>query len=326
MLSMFKRSLICSIVALTSTVSVAQIYPDRPVKIEVGYVPGPTGPDFGARVIAPKLSELLGQPFVVENKAGASGTIATNFVAKSAPDGYTLLQGETAQLEIAPYLFKNLPYNTLKDLTPIGLMTESAGLVIVSNAKSTRIKSIQDLIREAKARPGEISYGTAGTGSIHHIAMELFQDGVGIKLNHVPFRGGGEALPVFLSGDMPVLIAALQTVWPFVKQGDANLLAVTAHDRLPAIADIPSLSELIPGYGVESQLGLLAPPGLPKPILEKLSSALKQGLEDPEIRKKLSVEGTRSIKWMSSEDYAKHIEKNQKMFERAVRIANIKAE
>ena len=296
------------------------------MKVEVGYVPGPTGPDFSARVVAPKLAELLGQPFVVENKPGASGTIATTFVTNAPADGYTLLLGESAQLEIAPFLFKNLPYNTLKNLTPIGLMTDAAGLVIVSNAKTTQIKSIQDLIREAKAHPGAISYGTAGIGSIHHIAMELFQDGAGIKLNHVPFKGGGESLPAFLGGQVPVLIAALQTVWPYVKNGDVNLLAVTAGTRLSAIKDIPSLSEIIPGYGVESQLGLLAPAGLPKPILDKLSATLRTALEDPDLRTRLSVEGTRSIKWLSPEDYGKLIAANQKMFQRAISIARIEPE
>ncbi len=312
--------------AIASSGAMAQAYPDKPVKVEVGYVPGPTGPDYAARVVAPKLSELLGQPFVVENKPGASGTIATAFVANAAPDGYTLLLGETAQLEIAPFLFKNLPYDTLKSLTPIGLITDAAGLVIVSNAKVTDIRSIHDLIREAKARPGSIAYGTAGVGSIHHIAMELFQDGAGIKLNHVPFKGGGESLPAFLGGQVPILIAALQTVWPYVKNGDVNILAVTAGARLPAIGDVPSLSEIIPGYAVESQLGLLAPAKLPDAILETLSTNLNKALMDRALREKLGVEGTRSIKWMSPNDYSSLIKSNQAMFRRAIDIAGIKPE
>ena len=319
-------ALACAVLSGMVTGAVAQNYPDRPVRVEVGYVPGPTGPDFSARVVSPKLAELLGQPFVVENKPGASGTIATTYVANAPPDGYTLLLGESAQLEIAPFLFKSLPYDTLRNLTPIGLITDAAGLVIVSNARTTDIKSIQDLIRDAKARPAEISYGTAGVGSIHHIAMELFQDGAGIKLNHVPFRGGGESLPAFLGGQVPVLIAALQTVWPYVEKGDVNLLAVTASDRLPAISNIPSLSEIIPGYAVESQLGLLGPAGLPMPIREKLSTTLKAALADPATHQKLSVEGTRSIKWLSPDDYASLIARNQNAFKHAVEIAHIEAQ
>ncbi len=326
MMSALRFTILGVAMAIAPNGAMAQTYPDRPVKVEVGYVPGPTGPDYAARVVTPKLSELLGQPFVVENKPGASGTIATAFVANAAPDGYTLLLGETAQLEIAPFLFKSLPYDTLRNLTPIGLITDAAGLVIVSNAKTSDIKTIQDLIREAKERPGAISYGTAGVGSIHHIAMELFQDGAAIKLNHVPFRGGGESLPAFLGGQVPVLIAALQTVWPYVKNGDVNLLAVTAGARLPAIGDVPSLSEIVPGYSVESQLGLLAPAGLPNPILETLSANLKKALDDEALRVKLGVEGTRSIKWMYPSDYSKLIQSNQAMFQRAIKIADIKPE
>ena len=320
---MLKASMAVLFGLTVSTAALAQDYPNRPVKIEVGYVPGPTGPDFAARVVAHKMSELLGQAFVVENKPGASGAIATTVVTHAAPDGYTLLLGETAQLEIAPSLHSDLPYNTLRDLTPIGLIADAAGLVIVSNAKTTDIKSIQDLIREAKAKPGEIAYGTAGIGSIHHMAMELFQEGVGIRLHHIPFKGGGESLPAFLSGEVPVLIAALQTVWPYVKNGEVNLLAVTAKDRLAAINEIPSLSEVIPGYAVESQLGLLAPAKLPQPILDKLSVTLREALEDPDTRETLSVQGTRSIKWMSPQDYAELIAANQKVFAKAVDIAKI---
>ena len=230
MTAILRKAMILGAMIFAAAPALAQTYPDHPVKVEVGYVPGPTGPDFSARVVAPKLAELLGQPFVVENKPGASGTIATTFVTNAPADGYTLLLGESAQLEIAPFLFKNLPYNTLKNLTPIGLMTDAAGLVIVSNAKTTQIK------------------------------------------------------------------------------------------------DSPSLSEIIPGYGVESQLGLLAPAGLPKPILDKLSATLRTALEDPDLRTRLSVEGTRSIKWLSPEDYGKLIAANQKMFQRAISIARIEPE
>ena len=306
--------------------ALAQGYPNRPIKILVGYVPGATGPDFSARTIAPKLSQLLGQPVVVENRPGAGGTVATAAVVHSPPDGYTLLLGETGQLEIAPYLYKDLPYKTLTDLTPIGMMTDGAGIVIIANTKTTKIRSIEDLIREAKANPGKLSYGSAGIGSIHHLVMETFKDGVGIDIVHIPYKGGGQALPAFLAGDVPILVAAYQTVAPHVQAGSAVVLAVTGGKRLPALPNVPSLSEVIKGYSMESQLGLLGPANMPTDVVRKLSAALKATLESPDVRETLSAGGTRPIRWTSPEEYGEVIRDNLKKFERAVRLANVKPE
>jgi tripartite-type tricarboxylate transporter receptor subunit TctC len=307
-------------------VALAQNYPNRPIKLLVGYVPGATGPDFSARTIAPKLSQLLGQPVVVDNKPGAGGTIATDMVAKSPPDGYTLLLGETGQLEIAPSMYKALPYKTLTDLTPIGMMTDGAGIVIVANTKTTNIRSLDDLIREAKASPGKLTYGSAGIGSIHHLVMEMFKDGAGIDLTHIPYKGGGQALPAFLAGDIPILVAALQTVAPHVKAGSAVVLAVTGGKRLPALPNVPSVSEYVKGYSMESQLGILGPAHLPPEVVSKLSNALKATLESPDVREALSAGGTRPIRWTTPEEYAAIIGDNLKKFERAIRLANVKPE
>ncbi|HMN82794.1 MAG TPA: tripartite tricarboxylate transporter substrate-binding protein [Burkholderiaceae bacterium] len=304
----------------------AQDYPSRPVKLLVGYVPGPVGPDFAARTMAAKLTQLLGQPFVVENKPGAGGTLATAVVAKSPPDGYTLLLGETGQLEIAPYLYKALPYNTLQDLTPLALLTDGAGIVFVSNAKTTQIRTIHDLIREAKANPGKLNYGSAGIGSIHHLIMETFKDGAGVDIAHVPYKGGGQAVPAFLGGEVSILVAALQTVWPHVRSGHANLLAVTAAKRLSVIPDVPSLAEVIPGFGLESQLGLLGPPGMPADVVARLSTATRAALESPDVREKLSAEGTRTLRWSTPQEYTEIIRQNLKKYERAVMVANVRPE
>jgi tripartite-type tricarboxylate transporter receptor subunit TctC len=306
--------------------ALAQGYPNRPIKLVVGYVPGATGPDFSARTIAPKLAQLLGQPVVVENKPGAGGTVATGMVVNSPADGYTLLLGETGQLEIAPHIYKALTYKTLTDLTPIGMMTDGAGIVFVANTKTTNIRSLEDLIREAKANPGKLTYGSAGIGSIHHLVMETFKDGVGIDVTHIPYKGGGQALPAFLAGDVPILVAALQTVAPHVQAGSAVILASTGGKRLPALPNVPSLSEYVKGYSMESQLGLLGPANMPPDVVKKLSSALKATLESPEIRETLSAGGTRPIRWTTPEEYADIIRDNLKKFERAVRLANVKPE
>ena len=306
--------------------AIAQSYPNRPVKVIVGYVPGATGPDFSARVISEKLTQLLGQSFIVENKPGAGGTLATAFVAAAPADGYTLLLGETGQLEIAPYLYKSLPYKTLRDLTPISMLTDGAGIVLVSNAKTTSIRSIPDLIREAKANPGKLNYGSAGIGSIHHLVMETFKDGVGADIAHIPYKGGGQALPAFLGGEVSILVAALQTVWPHVRAGTVHLLAVSGPKRLGVIPDVPSLSEFIKGYGLESQLGVLGPAGMPPEIVNTLSNAIKAALESPDVREKLSAGGTRTIRWSTGKEYGEVIGDNLKKYEQAVRLANIRPE
>jgi tripartite-type tricarboxylate transporter receptor subunit TctC len=316
---------ILAFVALVSPVAAQDDYPSRPIKLIVGYVPGPTGPDYAGRVIAEKLTDILGQPVVVENKPGASGTLATAFVARAPADGYTLLVGETGQLEIAPALNKSLPYNTLTDLTPVGMMLDGAGIVFVSSAKTTDIRTLNDLVREAKANPGKFTYGSAGIGSIHHLIMESFKDAVGIDVRHVPYKGGGQAVPGFLGGEVDLLVAALQTVHPHVKSGKARLLAATGLERIEVIPDVPALSETVEGFDLESQIGILGPANLPPVVVAKLSSALKEALESPELREKLSAEGTRKIRWTSPQEYGEIIRANLPKFERAAQVSNIAA-
>ncbi len=303
-----------------------QPYPNRPVKLLVGYVPGPTGPDYAARVMAERLGQILGQPFVVENKPGASGTIATTAAVQAAPDGYTLLIGETGQLEIAPFLYKSLPYNVLSDLTPISLVTDAAGIVLISNPKLTTARTLQELIAEAKANPGKLRYGSAGIGSIHHIAMESFKEAFGLDIVHVPYKGGGQTVPAFLGGEVSVLPGALQTFRPHIRAGNATLLAAISPRRLPAIPDTPAISELAPDYGFESQIGILGPAKLPAEIVDKLSDAIRTALAMPDLREKLGAEGTRTIRWTTGKEYGDIIRANLKRYERAVRIANIQPE
>jgi Uncharacterized protein conserved in bacteria len=323
MKSILRAFLCAALAAFIASSAMAQAYPNRPIKLLVGYVPGATGPDFSARTVAPKLSQLLGQPVVVENRPGAGGTIATAMVASSPADGYTLLLGETGQLEIAPSVYKSLPYKTLTDLTPIGMMTDGAGIVLVANTKTTNIRSIPELIRQAKAAPGKLSYGSAGIGTIHHLIMESFKDGAGIDITHVPYKGGGQALPAFLAGDVPILVAAYQTVAPHVKAGSAVVLGATGGKRLPALPDVPSLSEFVKDYSMESQLGILGPANMPPEVVQKLSSALKTALESPDVRETLSAGGTRPIRWTPPEEYKETIRNNLKKYERAVRLANV---
>src|SRR3990167_1822132 len=176
----FKQCLIALALMGFATSAFGEDYPNKPVKIVVGYVPG-GGPDFIARILSQKLAQILGQPFIVENKPGASCTMATTLVARAPADGYILLLGETGQLVLAPHIIKGLPYDPIKDFTPVGQVGGGAGMAIVANAK-TSIKTLQDLIREAKANPGKISYASSGIGGIHHVAMEAFKASAGVDL------------------------------------------------------------------------------------------------------------------------------------------------
>lgn len=297
----------------------AQDYPTKPVKIIVGYVPG-GGPDFAARTFGAKLTEILGQPFVVENRPGAGATTATAQVAKSPADGYTLLLGETGQLFVAPYIYRTLGYDTAKDFTPISLVG-TGPLILVAHPK-TGITKATDLIREAKARPGKLDYGSSGIGTIHNIAMEVFKADGGMDLQHVPFKGSGQSVSSILAGDVPVLVTSMTAAGPHVAAGKLNLLAVTSGARMPSHPDVPSLSEFVKDYDYASEMGFLAPAGLPPAVLAKLAAAIKKASEHPDVIEAYRKTGT-VLSATTPESYAQNIQRNLKKYERAVKIAKL---
>jgi tripartite-type tricarboxylate transporter receptor subunit TctC len=306
-----------------ATSALAQDYPNKPIKIIVGYSPG-GAPDFIARTLGQKLSQILGQSVIVENKPGAASTLATAQVAKAPADGYTLLAAETSQLVMAPYLFKSLSYHPLKDLTPVALVG-APPLVLVSSAKHASIKTLQDLAREAKANPGKINYGSVGIGSLHHIAMEVFKAGAGIDLVHIPYKGSGQSIPAIHSGEISVILTGLTAALPHIRVGTMNLLGVTSASRLSSHPDIPSMSEIVKDYDYPSDIGIMAPAGLPPDVLAKLTGAIKQAMENAdtvEVFKKAIIINT----FKSPDEYAKHLRTTMTKYERAVKLANIQPE
>ena len=313
--------LTCAIAAFSSG-AWAQDYPTRPVKILVGYAAG-GGPDTVARALSQKMSEILGQPFVVENRPGAGGSLATGIVAKSPADGYTLLAGETGQLVIAPYIYKTLSYNTLKDFTPIGLAS-SESVFLVASTKSN-IKTMADLIRESKANPGKIAYGSSGIGTIHHLSAEVFMQGVGIDMQHVPYKGSSQSVPAILAGDIPVLMSGYGSVAPHIRAGKLNLLAISTAKRPPSMLDAPIIGDLITGYDFPSETGLLAPAGLPVAVLTKLSNALKLATESPEFVARFKDSAT-IPSFMNPSEYTENLKINLKKYEQAVIRAKIQPE
>jgi tripartite-type tricarboxylate transporter receptor subunit TctC len=234
-----------------ATVGLAQDYPNRPVKFVVGYIPG------------------------------AGDTRATGVVAKGPADGYKLLVYETGQLVIAPYIYKSFSYKTLKDFTPVAFGT-SEPLLLVVNPKNS-IKTLQDLVQQATVNPGVSAYGSSGVGTIHHIEGEVLKTGAGIDMMHIPYNDSGQSVPAGISGVVPILVSSVGGVGAQISAGTLNLLAVTTAGRLPSLPDVSAISEMLKGYKAPSEVGILAPAGLPPAILEKLTAAIKTASISPEF-------------------------------------------
>jgi tripartite-type tricarboxylate transporter receptor subunit TctC len=309
----------CTLLVLACTSALAQPYPNRPVKMVVGFVPG-GAPDFVARALSAKLTETLGQAFVVDNKPGVGGSLSTSLVAKSPPDGYTLLLADTATLMLAPHLFKGVPADTMKDFVPVGMVTTEP-LLIVANAK-TGLKTLPDLIKQVKANPGRVSYGSSGVGSIHHIGMEVFKAGAGLFMVHIPYKGSGQSILAVISGEVPVTITSFAAAAPHIQSGAITLLAVTSRERLAAFPNVPSLSEIVKDYDYPASFGVIAPLGTPKEVISRLSAAMKQATESADFVGKFKGQHT-VIKWTSPDQYNQYLLDNQRKFARAAKLVNL---
>ena len=246
--------------------------------------------DVPARLLAPRLAAALGRPVFVDNRAGAGGTIGAEFVARSAPDGHTLLFTATPHI-ISPWLYKNLPYDALKDFTPITLVA-AGPYVLVANAQRLPAGSVRELIAAAKARPGAIDFASSGNGSAQHLVGALFNSMAGTELNHVPYKGSGPAMQDLLSGQVTVSFAGVPNVLPQVKAGRLRALAVTTSKRWGELPEVPTLAEAgVPGYEATLWLHLAAPAGLPEEIVQRLYAETAKALQDPELQLSLRSAG-----------------------------------
>lgn len=266
----------------------AQDYPSRPVKIVVSYAPGGSN-DVVARVIAPELQKELGQSFVVENRAGASGTIGADMVAKSPPDGYTLFMGAGAHA-LAPSLFKKLPYDLVKEFAPVSLAATSAYVLVVN--PTVPANTLQELIALLKAKPGQLNYASAGKGTPLHLAAELFKSKTGTDIVHVPYGGDTPALNDLLAGNVQLSFMSVASTAPQIRAGKLRALAVTSARRSEALPDLPTLHELgIDGYDVGTWWGLLAPAGTPDTIVDKLNAAMRKAVAQREVKERFAPLG-----------------------------------
>jgi tripartite-type tricarboxylate transporter receptor subunit TctC len=277
------------VVVSVASAAAAQNYPTRPIMLIVPFAPG-GGNDTLARLMAQHMSQTLGQQVVVDNRPGAGGTLGARAVAKSAPDGYTLLNAHSGVVGIGPSLYPNAGYDPRKDFASIGLIASLQYAIVVH--PSVPAKSVAEFIGLAKREPGKINYASAGVGSVSHVSTELFATMAGIKITHVPYRGTGPALNDLVGGHVAMHMAPIPTLIGLIRSEKLRAIGVTGPQRSPILPEMPTATEKdLPGYEAVLHYGLLAPAGTPRPIVEKLNGALRAALADEEIRKRIADDG-----------------------------------
>ncbi len=287
---------VCSLSALAQNPN----YPDRQIKIISPFAVGGIADSF-ARLIGQSLSDSWGQPVVIENKTGGGGNIGADFVAKSPPDGYTLVMGNIGSHAVNPYLMKNMPYDPLKDFEPIAFVLDAEGLLVVN--PSLPVKNVRELIAYIKANPGKISYGSGGVGTTSHLAGELFKTLAKVDMVHIPYKGNALAITDLIGGQTQIMFATMPTVLPYVKSGKLKALAVIGASRTSSLPDVPTVSETLPGFDVSNWIGLFSPAGTPKSIVNKLNSEIIKIMQQPNLQTRLESEGAK-FKAMTPEAFA----------------------
>ena len=320
MITFFRRIALAAGLALTASAALAADYPNRPITIEIPYPPGGTA-DSVARPLVVELGKRLGVPVILDYKAGAGGAIATQFVAKAAPDGYTLVMVLAAHA-INPSLYKSLPYDSAKDFAPVSMVAKLP-LVLYSNPKFGP-KTVPELIEYAKKNPGQLSFGSAGSGNTSHLAGELFASTAGIKMLHVPYKGGGPSITAAVGGEIPTVFAGPDSLG-MARGGRLHPVAVTSLERSPLIPDVPAIAETLKGFEVYGWYGILAPAKTPPAVVSKLNTEINATLKDPEFRK--LVEPLGYIPTGSSpEEFGRYVQTETKRWAGVIDKAGIKLE
>ena len=314
---------LCLLAALpfVPTSAGAQAYPAKPIRLIIPW-PAGGGADVIGRTLGLKLGEALGQQMVAENRAGAAGIIGTEAAARAAPDGYTLYQGNTATLGINPALHAKLPYDAVRDFAPISLI--NTGTLIVVVHPSLPAKNIRDLIGLAKARPGQIIYGSSGQGAIVHLTTELFLNMAGVKMTHVPYKGGSVALTDLIAGQIQLVFATSQTGLPQAKAGRVRALAVTTPERIAAEPALPTIAESgVPGYEVTNWHALIGPKGLPRAVVERLHAETTKILRQKDMEERMQTDGI-SPAGGTPEELHRQVTKEIEQWRQVVQRAGIK--
>ena len=304
------------VLPLLSVGALAQTYPSKPVRVIIVFPPGGSN-DVVGRIVFQKMSESLGEQFVIDNRGGAAGTIGADVVAKSPPDGYTIMV-QSATHVANPHLYKKLPYDTLKDFTGVTTLARQVGMLVVH--PSLPVKSVREFIALAKARPGEVIYGSAGNGSFVHLTMALFASMTGIRMIHVPYKGGGPSGIAIVAGETQAMIATIGSLFPHIKANRVRPLGVTSDTRTEQFPDVPAIAETVPGYEFTAWVGCFAPAGTPRAIVDTLNAALKKVLAHPDVAKNLNAQ-TLDPMHMTPEQFAQRLRSDYDKYAKVVKIS-----
>jgi tripartite-type tricarboxylate transporter receptor subunit TctC len=315
-------ALLATVALALPGIAAAQAFPTKPIRIVVTYAPG-GGADLMARLIAPKMSEVLGQPVIVENKAGASGQLGALDVVRSVPDGHTLML-DAMSYAVNPSLYPKLPYDPTKAFIPIAVLAEFPNVLVVT--PTFEAKDVKQLIEMAKAKPGTIAFASSGNGSAQHLSAELFRQKAGLVMTHVPYKGGGPAMNDVMSGQVPVFFANMASSLPQIQAGRLRALAITGAKRSPALPDIPTMAEAgVPGYEVYEWNAIFAPAGTPAPVIAKLADAISKAVQAPDFRKRVESLGG-EITGYGPAEADRFVRAQMDMWSKVVKQGNIRVE
>ena len=323
-LKLAAKAAVITVAAALPQLALAQAWPNKPIRLLVGFAPG-GGTDIVARALAPKMSEVLGQQIVVDNRPGAAGTIAADLTAKSPADGYTLLMGHSNSNAIAPFVFSKLPYDAATDFSAITYIGYVPNVLVVH--PSVPAKTVAELVDLAKAKPGIYTYASSGIGSTQHLAGALFAKLTDTQLNHIPYKGSGQAVVDLISGQVNMNFDTMPPVLPHIKEGRLRALAISTPQRLPQLADVPTFNEVgINGFDVTNWYSVMGPKDLPKDILARVNDAVKTAMADPAIRPKLEAQGVQFGGAQSPDEFAAFIKAELAKYQRLVKELNVKAD
>jgi tripartite-type tricarboxylate transporter receptor subunit TctC len=300
--TLLQRLAFCALAAACSLAQAA--FPDKPIRVVIGFPAG--GPlDQHARLLADKLQAVLGQPILVDYKAGAGGTVGAQEVMKAAPDGYTLMLANTGVMVINPALYTKLPYQTTRDFTPIARTAMQPLALLVNPALPVR--TLREFIDYSRSRPGQVNYGSAGNGGISHLVPEMFKSATGLFMVHIPYRGSAPAFTDLMGGQVQFMAESIPQAAGYHKQGKVRALAVTSRERNPALPDVPTVIEAgIRDFEVVGFYGFLAPAGVPRDVVAKLSDAFRQVLANPDVKSRMVSQGADPA-FLGSEDFGKYL-------------------